>query len=359
MGNIINEFNDKQLILTQLETKIKNLLSELLAPQKDNIQTISSRIKKNDSLKNKIARKKDKYSSLQDITDIIGFRVITLFVDTVDEVAQIIESEFKIDRQNSIDKRKTLDPSSFGYVSLHYVASLSDNRLMLPENKNFSDFRFEIQIRSILQHTWAEIEHDLGYKSKNSIPQIIQRRFSRMAGLIELADEEFKQIRNEINNYKNQAKNKDIISENEFKNIIIDQEIISIFLQKDPLIQEINNTISERLKVSLYNFQKDDYSDIIERLIAVGLTTIEQIQQDLERYKNKIIEFAVKWINKRSYGYISSEVSLLYLCYVKLALKNNVNDIVNTLKDFALNIGTEEEFKILAKRILQNYEEIK
>jgi len=356
LDNIIKEFNENNLTFQQLRTKVETLLNELLVHQQDKIQTISSRIKKIDSLTDKVKRKKDKYSSLKDITDIIGFRVITLYVDTVDEVAQIIESEFKIDRQNSIDKRKTLDPSSFGYLSLHYVASLSDNRLSLPEYKNYSDFRFEIQIRSILQHTWAEIEHELGYKSKNSIPQLIQRRFSRLAGLLELADEEFKQIRDTIKDYRNQAENEDIIS----KNVMIDQELIRIFLHTEPLIKEINSLIAEQLRLPLYNnLSKDDYSDIIERLIAVELTTIEQIKQYLEQYKNQIIKFAVKWINKRAYGYLSSDVSLVHLCYVKLALKNNVDDIVNVLKSLPLNISSEGEFQTLAQRILQIYEEIK
>ena len=121
-NNILNEYDNCLLTLQRLEKKVKELLQDFLEPNKANIHTISSRRKSKDSLINKIERK-NKYSYLRDITDIVGFRVITLFSDTVNEVAKIIESQFNINHQNSIDQRKALDSNRFCYVSLHYVAS--------------------------------------------------------------------------------------------------------------------------------------------------------------------------------------------------------------------------------------------
>ncbi|MEH1891695.1 MAG: RelA/SpoT domain-containing protein [Nostoc sp.] len=121
-NNILNEYDNCLLTLQRLEKKVKELLQDLLEPNKANIHTISSRRKSKDSLINKIERK-NKYSYLRDITDIVGFRVITLFSDTVDEVAKIIESQFNINHQNSIAQRKALDSNIFCYISLPYVAS--------------------------------------------------------------------------------------------------------------------------------------------------------------------------------------------------------------------------------------------
>ena len=98
------------------------------------------------------------------MTDITGVRVITYFADQVDEIAKVMEGEFNIDIKNSIDKRDILDPDRFGYLSLHYViVSLSSARCALAEYRSFSELKAEVQVRSILQHAWAEIEHDLGY----------------------------------------------------------------------------------------------------------------------------------------------------------------------------------------------------
>ncbi|MEH1820557.1 MAG: hypothetical protein V7L31_16000 [Nostoc sp.] len=355
-NDILNEYDNSQIILHKLETKVKELLNDLLEPNKANIHTIVSRIKSKDSLIKKIERK-NKYSYLRDITDIVGFRVITLYSDTVDEVAKIIESEFKIDEQNSIDKRKALEPNRFGYLSLHYVASFSDIRGQLPENTLVSDFRFEIQIRSILQHTWAEIEHDLGYKSKNSPPEPIQRRFYRLAGLLEVADEEFKHLRNAIEEYKCQVE--DSINQNDLNNVRVDLESIKEFIQREALVKQISHAISTKINVPLYNQGVE--SDIIERLFFSGFSTLEEIKRDLEQYRNQIIEFAVLWIsgsNRNNFAFITCEVAFIYLCYIKLALIGNAPDIIERLKLFPLNIGTEEQFKQLAGRILKTYKEI-
>lgn len=235
---------------------------------------------------------------------------------------------------------------------------MSDNRCHLPENHLISDFSFEIQIRSILQHAWAEIEHELGYKSKNSPPQPIQRRFYRLAGLLEVTDEEFKQIRNDIEEYKIQVE--DSINQNNLNKVIIDLESIKEFIQREPLIKQISQAISNKINVRIYENQGVE-SDIIERLFFSGFSTLEEIKRDLEQYRDKIIEFAVLWIrgsNRNNFGFITCEVAFIYLCYIKLALIGNAPDIIERLKFFPLNIGTEEQFKQLAARILKTYEEI-
>ncbi|MFL6282676.1 MAG: GTP pyrophosphokinase family protein [Pyrinomonadaceae bacterium] len=135
-------------------------------------------LKKRDSLMKKIQAKS--YTQLSDITDICGIRIITYYDEEVDAVARIIENEFEIDPENSVDKRKKA-PDTFGYLSSHYIVRLRPVRLQLPEYGRFSQCQAEIQIRSIIQHAWAEIEHDLGYKSQNAVPPPVRRQFFRLA----------------------------------------------------------------------------------------------------------------------------------------------------------------------------------
>jgi putative GTP pyrophosphokinase len=164
--------------------------------------TVTHRVKQRSSAARKIERKARTSYTLDNVTDLLGLRVITYFDYEVNEAAEVIEKEFEVDREHSVDKRTTLDPDRFGYLSLHYVVRLRENRRALAEYRSFRNVRFEIQIRSILQHAWAEIEHDLGYKSEHAIPAQLRRRFSRLAGLLELADEEFADIRHRLHDYQ-------------------------------------------------------------------------------------------------------------------------------------------------------------
>ena len=142
------------------------------------VQT-AHRIKTMESIKEKIVRKN--YSGVSELRDILGFRVICFFSQDVDIVAEKIAEHFRIDYSLSVDKRKLIDVRSFGYLSLHYICAL-------PEGEEFGDLWFEVQIMSVLQHSWAEIEHDLGYKTEIEVPRDIRRSFSRAASLLETAE---------------------------------------------------------------------------------------------------------------------------------------------------------------------------
>jgi ppGpp synthetase/RelA/SpoT-type nucleotidyltranferase len=187
-------------------------------------------VKTRESLSQKLKRPDREYDSLDQITDLAGIRIITYFEPDVNQIASIIEDEFEIQWSDSEDKRSLLDPDRFGYSSVHYIASFSEVRCALTEYRHFAGFRFEVQIRSILQHAWAEIEHDLGYKSELSIPRETRRRFSRVAGLLELADAEFTAIRSELEEYANRVAE---LIESEPHRVLVDKVSLGTFLSLD------------------------------------------------------------------------------------------------------------------------------
>jgi len=164
-----------------------------------NPHALTWRVKERESFCHKIGRPDRTYGALWDVTDVLGLRVSTLFEDEVERVAEVIEAKFAVDLANSTDKRVTGEAARFGYRSVHYVVRL-DERLGCEELVR-AGARFEIQLRTVLQDAWAEIEHDLGYKAKSAVPEGIRRRFSRVASLLELADDEFVSIRRELAAY--------------------------------------------------------------------------------------------------------------------------------------------------------------
>ena len=172
---------------------VENTVKNIIKSQSINVHEIVGRVKTIESLEGKVKRKN--YSNLAEITDLCGIRIITYFSDDVDKIAELISQEFEVDLENTIDKRKSEDPTKFGYVSLHYVVGLREENTSRTLYGRFKNIKLEIQIRTVMQHAWAEIEHDLGYKSKEDIPDQYRRQFSRLAGLIELADDNFLQLK--------------------------------------------------------------------------------------------------------------------------------------------------------------------
>jgi len=152
---ILEEYDQQCALHTEFTKKTKELVEDLLRENNARVHSITCRVKDRDDLKTKVERSEERYRKLSDITDIAGIRIITYFADDVDVIADIIQKEFNINYMNSVDKRTVLDPDRFGYLSLHYVAKLPATRLKLTEYHRFSDCKVEIQIRSILQHTWA------------------------------------------------------------------------------------------------------------------------------------------------------------------------------------------------------------
>ena len=180
MSDILITYDERKDKFESYALTLKSLLTTLICNEKISIHSLESRVKTKKSLEGKI-NKKGKYKSIDDITDIVGIRIITHYADDVDKIAAIVEKEFTIDQENSIDKRTSIAPDKFGYLSLHYIVTLSSTRTNLKEYEVYKNIKAELQIRSILQHAWAEIEHDIGYKSATGLPNEIRRYFSRLA----------------------------------------------------------------------------------------------------------------------------------------------------------------------------------
>ena len=199
---ILEEYREQHPVFEKLLNVVKGILRESIKENKIYINAIEGRVKAENSLAGKLERKSGKYGSLADLTDILGVRIITFYSDEVDKVAALVGRLFEIDWENSIDKRKMHEIHSFGYNSLHFICRLPKEKYFDPEYPQMNEIRFEVQMRSALQHVWSVLDHDTGYKSGFEVPKEYLRNLNRLAGMLELVDEQFCLIRSGINDYR-------------------------------------------------------------------------------------------------------------------------------------------------------------
>ena len=189
----VSEQRDTYRLLAE---KTKGFLSAILLSRGIVPHSITSREKAPEELREKIIQEMKVHDApFNEVTDLAGVRIIAYFPSDVDKIVSLIEKEFNIDSKHSRDKRLSSDPAIFGYASVHFVVEFRPEMLKLPEYKIFNTMKCEIQVRTILQHAWAEIEHDIVYKSQGEIPFRVRRRFACLAGLLEIADREFESLR--------------------------------------------------------------------------------------------------------------------------------------------------------------------
>lgn len=172
--------------------RLRILLSEMLRQGGIDPASVESRTKSVESFVEKARRDGKKYDDpVHDITDLVGLRIIAYDKEDVEAIGELIEREFSVDYDNSTNKATTIELDRFGYLSIHFVVSLNDHRKNLIEWRSFAELRAEIQIRTVLQHAWAAIDHKFRYKTTNEIPTHLRRKLFRLSALLELADEEF------------------------------------------------------------------------------------------------------------------------------------------------------------------------
>jgi len=348
---ILDDYKKDKTLYYRLASKISELINEILKTNDISVNAIPFREKDIESLSKKISKdgNENKYKKLTDITDLAGVRIITYFSDDVDKIATIIEEEFEVDFQKSIDKRQTHDPDRFGYLSLHYVIKLKPNRAALTEYKPFADLFVEVQVRSILQHAWAEIEHDLGYKSKRAIPKEVRRSFSRLAGLLELTDIEFLRIRDELKEYESTVQEQ--IKEKP-SDVYIDKVSLKSYVENSKLFGEICDEIIKFHNLNLMN--EIDIEDVdLEKLHYFGYETISQLDDSISKYKDKIIYMANGILSRG--GYISRDIPIFYLFYVLLAEHNDPEKLMEYLDKYIYD-DEESDRNIFAKEIKNIYQ---
>ena len=310
----------------KLAENIVDALKILLDEAQISYIAIDYRIKTFDSFLKKIERK-NYTNPFEQMEDICGVRIICYYRSDIDRICSVINREFDI--LEGQDKEALLEDNQFGYRSYHFIVTIRKEWLAAPNYKGLEGIKSEIQIRTNLMHTWAEIEHKLEYKKDDDIPTKFKRKFSRISAKLEEADEQFEELRIEINNYR--------------------KEMMHSVMEADLFELESNRINMDTLQVFLdYYFPHEEKNSILASALVSDLKQLNLGIKDLKNYYAKVsdklekveadilenFEGSYKWYQ------VSSAITIL-----ELACKEYQDR-------FGIRPGMEE---ILAKYRLQPY----
>lgn len=296
---ILEEYREALSVFERMKTEVEEKLTSALERNGLIVTAVETRVKTEESLTGKLVLKGQKYTTLGDITDIVGARVITFYTDDVDRIAAIAEKLFEIDWTNSVDKRKLHQLDSFGYNSLHYICRLPGY-----------DYRFELQLRTTLQHAWAAINHDTGYKSGVEIPREYMRQMNRLAGMLELADDEFSRIRTEINDYRRRVQQ--LVQNGKLDDVLLDGDTFRSFLQARPL-DALNKRIAAINQAEIQEVPLIRYLRVLK---ALDCKTLGDVQRLIKKYEDNAYRLARHQLGTTDIDIISSAVGLQNICIV-------------------------------------------
>ena len=327
--------------LEQLAEEASNQLKKALSEQGIQLNTFERRVKTESSLMGKLEKKGYKYHTLSDVTDIVGMRVVTYYTDDVDKVAVIAKNIFDIDWKNSVDKRKH-QLNSFGYLSLHYICYLKKGPLR--------NIPFEIQMRTALQHVWSAIEHDIGYKGAVKLPPEFVRQFSRLAGMLEMADDEFSRLRTTMTEYRRQVQS--LVKSGHFNEVSLSTESFRQYLELKPF-ERLNQRIAAVNQAEIFPAPMMQFLPILEEF---RFTNLGDVQQFLEEDSDDAYQLALSQLAITDLDILSESVGLQNLCLVHVLKQGGglygikaVYDVIN---------GEQDSNAALAENILRQAQQL-
>lgn len=196
-GIAVNKARFQPQVLHDAAQSIRNTIVGRLHDDGLNHHDVQFRVKTPASAAEKLSRCDEngvlKYpGGLERLDDLIGVRVILFVESDIDAVAIALSSQFTCidDEDKTAMMRKN---GGIGYAGRHLTLEVP--AVNPPTNcSDYTGYRFEVQIRTVLQHAWAEFEHDIRFKGSSGDNAEISRAFTMASTLIELADQQFVNI---------------------------------------------------------------------------------------------------------------------------------------------------------------------
>jgi predicted RNase H-like nuclease/ppGpp synthetase/RelA/SpoT-type nucleotidyltranferase len=273
----VREFTRRHPDLVAAGDQFLALVTSILDDAGINYLSVTGRTKTVASFAEKARRTRDGVplytDPLREITDTIGIRVITYVHSDVSAVADLLGDQVVVKDDRDMG-RETAQEGRFGYASRHLLIGLDAAREGHPSYELMRGHTAQIQIRTVLQHAWAEFEHDIRYKGTmpDEHARDFDRRFTLAAGLLELADREFSTIRDTLRESAASAADHEAATDNDPR---IDPRELAAFLAGQYAESGWSRT--------------DHYAWISGLLLELGITSLDELGESLRSGDEELI----------------------------------------------------------------------
>ena len=280
----VSEYLKHQSFYDALSGVVARIIEECLKKRQIKVHSVPYRAKNPESFGRKASLPSDfdpgqpNYPDpLREITDLAGVRVIAYLPGTLPDIDKLLEDEFDV-VERSDKSEELLAEDKFGYQSIHYLVRIKKERIRLAEYEPFANAIVEVQVRTILQHAWAEIEHDIQYKSTTTIPAEIHRRFMALAGMLEIADREFQAIQDADREQADTA-----------RELVNRDELTGVEITPQSLKQFLDRRLGSDGRISDWGY--DWTTRLVKRL---GFRDLKQVETAIERYDDNMLS-TIAW----------------------------------------------------------------
>ena len=307
---LMEQYHERIPIYERLSHLVDETIRKALDSQNLKVTAMEHRIKTGSSLAGKLELKGNKYKTLDDVTDIVGVRIVTFYSADVDKVAAIVNETFDVDRRNSVDKRKLHRLDSFGYNSLHYICRLPKSVVDDPDMPQLNTLPFEVQMRTALQHVWSTLDHDTAYKGDVNIPKEYKRQFNRLAGMLELIDDEFSRLRNVLTDYRRQMLA--LEASGQLNEVPLNSDTFRRYLDMRPFAR-LNQRIASINQAELYAVPMMPYLRVLQKL---GFETLGDVNRLIDEHSDDAYRLAVSQLGTTDLDILSENIGIQNLCYI-------------------------------------------
>ena len=190
-----------------------------------------------------------------------------------------------------------------------------------------NEIRFEIQIRSVLQHAWATIEHDTGQKSDVEIPKEYLRALNRLASLLDLADESFCEIKNSLDDYRRRVRQ--VVSSGNFAEVDLNGDTFRMYVENGGF-ETLNKRISTINNMEIQEVPLDEFLKIFKKL---EFNNLKDLDDFIKNYSDLAYEFSIRQFDGKDIDIISSAAGPLALCTVYIISRGMGEQIIKSLLD--------------------------